>query len=242
MKSRSLFLAFSVPLALCSCVKSPQVALPTAKAFGSAITLVGGDKQIAGVGQVLDQPVAVQVNDEKGAPVAGALVQFESADGAKFTPAFGLTGADGQLTTNPALGGISGHSVLRATTRDKSGKTAELKIDEIALGYQQTLGREVYDKYCTRCHDPESSAERVSNHDNLSKPPHPFTDGATYNAISDANVVATISHGGQALGKSAEMPPLGETLSKSEIMAVVAYIRAVADPPYHPQGVAYASK
>jgi hypothetical protein len=38
--------------------------------------LVSGEKQAAGVGSALDQPVVVQVNDDKGAAVAGALVQF----------------------------------------------------------------------------------------------------------------------------------------------------------------------
>jgi len=117
-----------------------------------------------------------------------------------------------------------------------------LKIDEVALGYQQTVGRELADKYCSRCHDPESTAEKVSNHDNLSKPPHAFSEGAVYNKISDANLIATIQHGGQALGKSAEMPPFGDTLSKSDITAVAAYIRAMADPPYRPQGVSYGDK
>ena len=68
------------------------------------------------------------------------------------------------------------------------------------------------------------------------------TDGATLNQISDANLVAIISHGGPALGKSPEMPPYTPTLSKVDIDALVAYIRAVADPPYRPQGVFYASQ
>lgn len=233
----------AVALALSAC--HPPVAklsLPQPKGYGSAITMVSGDKQMAATGQVLDAPVVVQVNDQKGAAVAGALVEFDSADGMQFTPPFGFTGADGQFTTNAALGRNSGHAVIRAITHDKSGKPAEVKIDEIALGYQQNMGRDLTDKYCSRCHNPESNAAQVSNHDNLAKPPHAFSEGATYNAISDANLAATIMHGGQALGKSAEMPPWGDTLSKSDVAAAVAYIRVIADPPYHPQGVSYAEK
>jgi len=33
------------------------------------------------------------------------------------------------------------------------------------------------------------------------------------------------------------MPPYSPTLSTSDIDALAAYIRAVADPPYRPQGV-----
>ena len=229
-------------LALAGCQSGAKQSAPIPTGFGSAITMVSGEKQITGVGQVLEDPVVLQVNDEKGAPVPGALVEFESPDGIRFTPAQGLTGIDGQFTVSAALGGTSGHSLIRAFTRDKSGKTAEVKITEIALGYQQTLGREVSEKYCARCHDPESSPARVSNHDNLSKPPHAFSDGAAYNAWKDANLLAIVAHGGQALGKSPEMPPYGDTLSKSEMSALIGYIRAVSDPPYRAMEVVYADK
>ncbi len=39
------------------------------------------------------------------------------------------------------------------------------------------------------------------------------------------------------VGKSPEMPPCSSTLSTTEIEALTAYIRAVADPPYRPPGV-----
>lgn len=66
--------------------------------------------------------------------------------------------------------------------------------------------------------------------------------GATLNKLSDADLAALITHGGPALGRSPEMPPYGDTLTKSDIQALVAYIRAVADPPYHTSGVVYAQK
>jgi mono/diheme cytochrome c family protein len=58
--------------------------------------------------------------------------------------------------------------------------------------------------------------------------------------MSDQDLTAIISHGGPALSKSSEMPPFGYTLKKSDIEALVAYIRAVADPPYKPTGLVYA--
>jgi len=70
----------------------------------------------------------------------------------------------------------------------------------------------VSDIHCVRCHDSESTPERVSNHDNLIAQAHSFTDGAILNAMSDADLAAIIGHGGAALGKSAEMP-LTETRS-----------------------------
>jgi len=212
------------------------------KAFGAALVLVSGDKQAAGVGSPLDQPVVVQVNDDKGTAVAGALVRFAGSGGVTFDPDHGLTGSDGQFTTNVSLGGIHGRYQIVAATRDSSGKAPEIRIDEIALGYQEMLGKQVSDIHCVRCHDSESTPQRVSNHDNLTAQAHAFTDGATLNAMSDADLAAIISHGGAALGKSAEMPPYGNTLTKPEIDALVGLLRALADPPYRPLGIFYAGK
>jgi len=104
---------------------------------------------------------------------------------------------------------------------------------EIALGYQEKLGKEVSGKYCAVCHDPESTSERVSNFDNLAPPaPHQFTDGNTLNKMSDGDLIKIIADGGPALGKSPQTPAYRSTLTMPEIKAVVAYLRAVADPPY----------
>jgi len=51
-----------------------------------------------------------------------------------------------------------------------------------------------------------------------------------------------IAHGGPSLNRSALMPPYGSTLSKSELQALIAYIRLIADPPYRTAGVTYAHK
>ena len=212
-----------------------------AKAFGAAVALVGGEKQVGGVGAQLDQPVVVQVNDAKGAAVTGALVRFAGAGGVRFQPDHGLTGSDGQFTTTVSLGSKAGQYQIVAWTKDSTGKRVELTITEIALGYQEELGQQIQAIHCIRCHDPESTPERVSNHDNLNAKPHAFTEGAVLNAMSDANLEAIIRHGGEALNKSAEMPPYGSRLTKAEIDALAAYIRAVADPPYRPQGVFDAS-
>jgi mono/diheme cytochrome c family protein len=224
------------------CHRAPSSPQPAAKAFGSAIVEVSGGKQVAGIGAELDQPIVVQVNDAQGNAVAGALVTIHTAGGARATPDSGLTGSDGQFTTAVRLGGTAGRYQIVAATRDKTGKTSELPLDEIALGYQQTQGRELNDQYCARCHNPESTPERVSNHDNLTTKPHAFTEGAALNAMSDADLASIISHGGPALNKSPEMPPYGYTLSKADIDALIAYIRAVADPPYRPKGLTYAKE
>jgi len=222
--------------------KARQAQALKATANGAAIVESSGGKQIGYIGMPLDQPVVVQVNDASGSAVAGAAVYFSGPKGVTFTPAAALTDSSGQVTTNVALGQQSGRYKLTASTHDASGKNVQIAIEEVALGYQQTLGAQLNAQYCIRCHDPESTPQRVSNMDNLAVKPHPFTEGDTLNKMSDAEVAAIISHGGAALNKSPLMPAWGYTLSKSDIAALISYIRAVADPPYQAGGLVYAQK
>jgi mono/diheme cytochrome c family protein len=224
----------------CSRTIGLTVIVPKPTAFGAAIIESSGGKQTAQTGILLPQPLVVQVNDEQGTAVAGALVEFSAAPGVTFDPPAALTDSSGQVTTNVSLGGMAGRYQIVASTTGKSHKKVELKIEEIALGYQQTLGRHLNDQYCERCHNPESTVERVSNFDNLEVKPHPFTQGDTLNKISDADLTAIISHGGPALSKSALMPAWGNTLSKSDIQALISYIRAISDPPSRGAGPVYA--
>ena len=130
-------------------------------AFGAAIVESSGGKQIAQAGMALPQPLVVQVNDQQGNAVPGALIEFGAAPGVSFDPANGLTDSSGQVTTNVTLGRAAGRYQLTASSTNKTQKKIGLPIEEIALGYQQTLGRQLSDQYCERCHNPESTVERV---------------------------------------------------------------------------------
>jgi mono/diheme cytochrome c family protein len=222
--------------------KTASVVPPKPATFSAAIVESSGEKQITQAGTALPQPLVVQVNDQQGSAVPGALVEFSAAPGVTFDPADALTDSSGQVTTNITLGGTAGRYQPTASTTDKSRKDVTLTIEEIALGYQQTLGRQLNDQYCERCHNPESTVERVSNFDNLEITPHAFTEGDTLNKISDADLTAVISYGGPALNKSALMPAWGNTISKSDIQALISYIRAVSDPPNRNAGPMYANK
>jgi len=205
---------------------------PTPKAYGTQIVEVSGGKQIGGVGAKLSDPLVVQVNGADGNPVIGALVSFR-CEGLTFNPSNALSDSSGQVSVVVQLGGIPGSYQVLAETPKSGGGTVSVPSPEIALGYQEKLGKEVSEKYCTVCHDPESTPERVSNFDNLAPPaPHQFTDGNTLNQMADADLIRIIADGGPALGKSPQTPAYRGTLSAAEIKAVVAYLRAVADPPY----------
>lgn len=242
MKRISIALAMLALLATGCSRKTKQPDALKATAKGAAIVESSGGKQIGYIGMPLDAPVVVQVNDANGSAVPGAAVYFNGPAGVTFTPDAALTDSSGQVTTSVSLGSQAGRYKLTASTPDASGKNVPLQVEEIALGYQQTVGAQLNATYCIRCHDPESTPQRVSNMDNLAVKPHAFTESDTLNKMSDADLSAIISHGGAALNKSNLMPAWGYTLSKSDISALVAYIRAVADPPYQAGGLVYAQK
>jgi mono/diheme cytochrome c family protein len=59
-----------------------------------------------------------------------------------------------------------------------------------------------------------------------------MNDGTVLNSESDEYLQNMITLGGSAVSKSAMMPPYGQTLTQEEIREVIAYTRAIAQPPY----------
>jgi mono/diheme cytochrome c family protein len=212
-----------------------------ATAQGTSLIESSGGQQVGATGTALKDPLVVQVIDDQGNAVPGALVEFHGPAGVSFDPSALLTDSSGQATTSVTLGNTAGRYQIDAMTPGKT-KPVSLGVVETALDYQERVGAILADKYCSRCHDPESSPERVSNYDNLEVKPHPFTEGNTLNKMSDADLTSIILHGGPAMNRSALMPPYGNTLSAADVKALIAYTRAVSDPPYQQPGTVYARK
>jgi mono/diheme cytochrome c family protein len=105
----------------------------------------------------------------------------------------------------------------------------------IPLSYQQAQGKRVFYQYCVWCH-ADATPAGPSNRSNLTPVPPVVNDGTTLNAESDEYLQNIITLGGSAMGKSAMMPPYGRTLSAEEIRSVIAFTRAIAQPPYQPPG------
>jgi len=105
----------------------------------------------------------------------------------------------------------------------------------IPLSYQQAQGKRIFYQQCVCCH-ADSTPAGPSNRSNLTPVPPLLNDGATLNAESDEFMQNIITLGGSALGKSSMMPPYGKMLSSEEIRSVIAFTRAVAQPPYQPPG------
>ncbi len=101
----------------------------------------------------------------------------------------------------------------------------------IPLNYEQSQGKRLFYAYCVWCH-ADSTPAGPSNRANLTPNPHLINDGTALNALSDQYMEDMIALGGSALGKSAMMPPYGKSLDRDQIRALIAYMRAVAQPPY----------
>jgi cytochrome c oxidase cbb3-type subunit 3 len=103
----------------------------------------------------------------------------------------------------------------------------------IALNYQQAQGKRVFYNNCVWCH-ADATPAGPSNRGNLTPNPPLLNDGTTLNGVSDEFMQNIITLGGSAMGKSTIMPPWGLTLTPDEVRAVIAFARAIAQPPYKP--------
>ena len=105
----------------------------------------------------------------------------------------------------------------------------------VKLGYQEAQGKRVFYQYCVWCH-ADATPAGPSNRSNVSPVPPLMNDGEKLNGESDEYLRNIITLGGSALGKSAMMPPYGKTLSPAEIIAVISFTRAIAQPAYEKPG------
>lgn len=120
--------------------------------------------------------------------------------------------------------------LLNAYDMEQDWTNPDLKI---ALSYQQAQGKRLFYEKCVWCH-ADATPAGPSNRMNVTPAPPLLNDGATLNTLSDQYLQNVITLGGSAMGKSAMMPPWGETLTQPEIQALIAFIRAIAQPPYQP--------
>ncbi len=236
---KKLPILFAVTVFLLTACRQTRNSAPAGPATTvAAVVAVSGDKQEGSVGSLLEQPLVIQTNDAQGNAVANVPVRFSSSPKAEFDPQYGVTDSGGQFSTAIHLG-VSGGPYIIEVSAGRGTAVYRVAATGTALGYRESAGRELVQKYCSRCHNPESSPLQVSNFDNLDPKPHEFADGQTLNLVSDRDLTAIITRGGRASGKSAQMPAYGATLKPAEIASIAAYIRAVAVPPYQPSGVGH---
>ena len=98
----------------------------------------------------------------------------------------------------------------------------------IKLTYAQRQGKHIYLKYCSVCHGIEGKGDGFNSY-NLNSRPRNFTDFNYMNALSDENLVETITQGGAGVNKSHLMPIWGNTIKSDDIQRVTAYLRSLSN-------------
>jgi cytochrome c oxidase cbb3-type subunit III len=94
-----------------------------------------------------------------------------------------------------------------------------------SVSYEERQGAALYGKYCSVCHGTEGKGDGF-NAFNLDPRPRDFSDSTFMKALSDDQLVQTISGGGKSVNKSPLMPSYRGTLSRQQISYIVRFIRS----------------
>ena len=87
----------------------------------SAIAMVDGNGQTAGVGEALSDPLVVVVTDQSGDPVQGVSVAWDARGVGSVSAAATETGADGHASVGRTLGSQAGEQPTTASVAGLSG-------------------------------------------------------------------------------------------------------------------------
>jgi mono/diheme cytochrome c family protein len=92
-------------------------------------------------------------------------------------------------------------------------------------------GKKLYQTICAVCHGPEGKADTPTAKALPPPKPRDHTDGAYMNQLSNEHLTKVIKEGGQAVGKSPNMPGQPQ-LNEQQLRDLIAFIRSLASPPY----------
>lgn len=95
-------------------------------------------------------------------------------------------------------------------------------------------GRAIYERACATCHGPGGRGDGPSAA-GLATKPSDLADGRLMNALPAEFLVNVILNGGPAEGLAVGMPPFKGHVSEGQARQVVAYLRTLAQPPFHPE-------
>jgi hypothetical protein len=87
----------------------------------SAIAMIDGNGQTAGIGEALANPLIVEVTDQAGDPVEGVTVTWDADGSGSVSAATVATGTDGRASVQRTLGGQAGEQTTTATVTGLSG-------------------------------------------------------------------------------------------------------------------------
>jgi mono/diheme cytochrome c family protein len=88
---------------------------------------------------------------------------------------------------------------------------------------------QVFASTCAQCHGDRGRGDGPVG-ETLNPKPRNYTDPKWQASVSDDEIRAIITKGGQAVGKSASMPPFGGRLDRQTIDGLVQIIRSFGKP------------
>jgi mono/diheme cytochrome c family protein len=91
------------------------------------------------------------------------------------------------------------------------------------VSYEEQQGAFLYHRYCAVCHGHEGKGDGF-NAFNLDPRPRDLSDSTYMRALSDDQIVQTISGGGRSVNKSPLMPAYGWTLNRQQIRDLSSYV------------------
>jgi len=118
-------------------------------------------------------------------------------------------------------------AVMADSTATTEGAEAVPAIPVVTLNYTQREGKRLYDHYCAICHGGTGQGDGFNAY-NLNPKPKDMTQKSYLDAVTDQWLVEVISQGGRGVKRSVLMPSYENTLDRSQIEAIVSYLRTLA--------------
>ncbi len=88
-------------------------------------------------------------------------------------------------------------------------------------------GKATFDQLCASCHGAGGKGDGPAA-SALNPKPRDFTDKKYMTGLKDDYITKIVKEGGQVVGKSPMMPPMGASLKDADIESVLAYVRTLA--------------
>lgn len=105
--------------------------------------------------------------------------------------------------------------------------TEILKGNIALLPLRRDAGRELFKTHCVLCHGKEGLGNgRMAKLMKIKKAPAPAN--LTKTTLPEGDILAMITNGGEANGRSPYMPPWGQQLSKRQLKAVTEYVKTLS--------------
>ena len=108
--------------------------------------------------------------------------------------------------------------------------TPETTESAYKVNWPQTLGGELFARYCAACHGDRGQADGY-NVAALAVRPRDLSSAERMTPLADARLAAVIRDGGGAHGLSPLMPAFGHSLTDEETRFLVVFLRTLHQAP-----------